>query len=581
MSRLQVLLSCAGLAVTPAVFGQLSEPFPAELDLVNLDGEIGFRVVGATSYDLCGSAVASAGDVNGDGLTDLLVGAQLSDIGGDPRGGAAYLIYGRGGVWPADIFVGTLSRDEGITMPGEPEPGQAGDAAIGIGDINGDGIDDFAVGARVMRGSAGNVYVIFGRDGSEPFPASLPLGEVSGATGFRVLGPDGSSFGEALGHADLNHDGRQDLIVGAARASRAAGGAVYVIYGRSDSDPFPDELEAESLDGSDGFVMFDTERFGYAGSSVAGLGDVNGDGVDDVAIGAPGYADPGICFVVFGRRGGLPPEVELSQLDGTGGFWIRGGFKESVGKSVANAGDVNGDGVNDIAMIASGYTGYSYCYCQVKGRAYVVFGRDDGDPFPAVLDVQDLDGTQGFRFGGPELASLSNLKGIAGVDINGDGLGDVVVGDSVASPVDRERAGEVRVVFGRPTTEPFPALVRFTDLDGTIGFRILGAREFAYAGGRVASAGDINGDGVEDLALGAPSAFVFGPGQGEASIIFGRGGDRCRADLDGDGQLTIFDFLAFQNAFAAGDLIADFDGDGGLTIFDFLAFQNEFDAGCE
>ena len=132
-----------------------------------------------------------------------------------------------------------------------------------------------------------------------------------------------------------------------------------------------------------------------------------------------------------------------------------------------------------------------------------------------------------------------------------------------------------------PLAEPFPAVLQLVGLDGTTGFRLDGISAGDYSGESVASAGDVNGDGVDDLIIGA----IYGdPGgrrnAGETYVVFGRDLAKCPADLDGNGDLTLLDFLAFRNLFDAGDPLADFDGDGRLTLFDFLAFQNAFDDGC-
>ncbi|NRA58132.1 MAG: FG-GAP repeat protein, partial [Phycisphaerales bacterium] len=143
--------------------------------------------------------------------------------------------------------------------------------------------------------------------------------------------------------------------------------------------------------------------------------------------------------------------------------------------------------------------------------------------------------------------------------------------------------GATYVVFGRDAAAGgFPAALQLADLNGATGFRLDGVADDDASGWSVAPAGDVNGDGIDDLIVGANAADPGGRrSAGTAYVVFGRdlsGG--CPADLDGDGTLSIFDFLAFQNLFDAGDPIADFDGDGRLTLFDFLAFQNAFDAGC-
>jgi hypothetical protein len=163
-------------------------------------------------------------------------------------------------------------------------------------------------------------------------------------------------------------------------------------------------------------------------------------------------------------------------------------------------------------------------------------------------------------------------------------VGDLIIGAVLADAGGREDAGSSYVVFGRDVSAVggFPATLELADLHGTDGFRLDGVAPADFSGRSVASAGDANGDGLDDLIVGAYGADPSGRDRaGSTYVVFGRdlsGG--CAADLDGDGELTIFDFLAFQNAFDAGDPVADFDGDGDFTIFDFLAFQNAFDAGC-
>ncbi|MEO1279304.1 MAG: GC-type dockerin domain-anchored protein, partial [Planctomycetota bacterium] len=268
--------------------------------------------------------------------------------------------------------------------------------------------------------------------------------------------------------------------------------------------------------GTIGFEMRGAEIFDGTGASVAAAGDLNGDGIDDVAVGAPDAGTPGGAFaqgytyIVYGRDTGFPPELILQDLDADEGFRIEGATQyDGIGTAIAGGSDLNGDGFEDLVLGAP-FQGYDYgCYyCGTyragHGAAYVIYGSNG--PFEPTLSLGD-----------PGLDNVIQIEG---------------------------------------------------PLDSRMGIS-------------VATGGDFNADGRPDIALGAPDGFESGTvGLGAGMVVLGRGPGRCDADLDGDGELTLFDFLAFQNLFDAGDLIADFDGDGRLTLFDFLAFQNAFDAGC-
>jgi hypothetical protein len=299
------------------------------------------------------------------------------------------------------------------------------------------------------------------------------------------------------------------------------------------------------------------------GYSVSGAGDVNGDGFDDLIIGAPGYDEAGgvdnlgTAYVLFGKSAGFAPEVALLNLmDGSQGFQINPNplFDFGAGYAVSAAGDMNGDGFGDVIVGVrdSSYTGGS------GGAAYVVFGKASG--FGSSLDAGALEGTNGFAIWGPAYSELGASVSSAG-DVNGDGFDDIIIGTQGTGYNSR-----AVVVFGKSSgfTDLDAAAYSVTvadDLTGSNGFAMVGDVNDGF-GWSVSGAGDVNGDGYDDLLIGAPKV-----GFGTTYVVYGKAsGFAAEADIesliDGGQGFSISgdagDAYAGRSVSAAGDL----DGDG-------------------
>ena len=208
----------------------------------------------------------------------------------------------------------SLDGTNGFQINGEAAGDASGCSVASAGDVNGDGFDDLIVGG-------GGAHVVFGQAGG--FAAEIELSDLDGTNGFQISG----AGGPVASAGDVNGDGFDDLIVGAWRRSeRNDSGASYVVFGQAGG--FAAEIELSDLDGTNGFQISGEAAGDHSGWSVASAGDVNGDGFDDLIVGAPG-ADPngsysGASYVVFGQAGGFAADIELSDLDGTNGFQISG-----------------------------------------------------------------------------------------------------------------------------------------------------------------------------------------------------------------------------------------------------------------
>jgi hypothetical protein len=406
-----------------------------------------FTPTGAADFDHLGESVASAGDVNGDGFADVIVGAP--DAGGNF--GRAYVYHGGPG---ADAVAE-------LTLTGAALDDNLGDSVASAGDVNGDGFADLIVGAigNDAGGSgAGRAYVYYGGPGADAV-ADLTL------TGAAPVDWFGYSVATA---GDVNGDGFADVIVGALELLGGAGRA-YVYYG----GPAADAVADLNLSGA---VPDD-----WFGISVASAGDVNVDGFADLIVGAfandAGGEDAGRVYVYHGGPGA--DDVADLILTGVAAF-------EYFGTSVASA-DLNGDGFADLIVGAVGSSGEA-------GRAYVYHGGPGAD------DVADLTLT------GAEAGDLLGYSVASAGDVNGDAFADLIVGapGSDAAGVD---AGRAYVYHGGPGTDDV-ADVTLTGAAASNGF-----------GGSVASAGDVNGDGLADLIVGATNNSAGGSWAGRAYVF--------------------------------------------------------------
>ncbi len=522
--RLSTLAFAIRFGILSGVLVSGSANAAAVYPLSGLNGGNGFRLDGAAMNDYAGAAVTAAGDINGDGIDDIVVGAHGSDHNGSASG-SSYVVFGRTGSMPLGLNLSAINGSNGFRLDGEANS-FSGRSVAGVGDVNGDNIDDLLIGAH-FAAATGISYVVFGRTGTTPFASSIHLSGLNGSNGFRMVGVGfGDNSGLPVAAAgDVNGDGINDMLIAAAQSDQSGSdtGSTYIVFGRAATAPFAASMDLSSLNGSNGFRLGGVSVMDSSGYSAAAAGDVNGDSIDDVIIGAfrasPNGTRSGSSYVVFGRSAGTPfaSVISLSSLNGSSGFRLDGeAANHYSGRSVASASDVNGDGINDLIVGADGASPNG----AVSGSSYVVFGRSGVQPFASTINLSTITGSNGFRLDGVTMGDRSGARVASVGDVNGDGLSDLIVGAYAADP-NGTTSGSSYVVFGIAGVAPFSATTNLSTLDGSRGFRLDGVALDDRSGLAVATAGDVNGDGLSDLVIGAYRADPNGTNSGSSYVVFG------------------------------------------------------------
>ncbi len=457
------------------VFGTHGVGTGGTIELSSLDGNNGFAINGVAAADRSGISVSAAGDVNGDGVDDLLIGARGANSNGE-NSGASYVVFGARGVGAnGTVELSKLNGSNGFVLNGVATGDFSGRSVSAAGDVNGDGIDDIlisAFNADPNGDDSGASYVVFGASevGSN---GTLELSTLDGSNGFVLNGVAERDFsgGSVSSAGDVNGDGVNDLLIGASGADPNGdnSGASYVVFGASDVGS-GDTVELSALNGTNGFVLNGVAADDRSGTPVSTAGDINGDGIDDMLIGAAGSRyDPINSYVVFGASVvGSSGNVELSSLNGSNGFILSSNDigpdnfddESNLGHSLSAAGDINGDGIDDLLVgpHSVNFNGYSD-----SDDVFVVFG-DNGVGSSGLLELSTLvDGGNGFVIKDVPVGLYSFISVSAAGDVNDDGIDDILIGGLSTSGIDDPLTGDSSyfgnsnissVVFGQVAGDP-------------------------------------------------------------------------------------------------------------------------------
>jgi len=488
------------LAGSLFAFAGVVYAFDPDTSLSNADASFW----GEDADDYSGRSVACAGDVNGDGRDDFLIGAYGDEGGGGNYTGQTYLILGSAAAdWGMDFDLSNADA----SFWGEDADDYSGWSVACAGDVNGDGRDDFLIGAPNDEGGgtdAGQTYLILGRAAADwGMDTDLSNADAS------FWGED--SYDES-GHSvacagDVNGDTYDDFLIGAYHDEDGGtwAGQSYLILGRAAAD-WGMDFDLSNADAS----FWGEDSYDESGRSVACAGDVNGDGYDDFLIGAyfdEDGGDPGAgqSYLILGRAAAdWGMDFDLSNADAS--FWGEDSFDHS-GWSVASAGDVNGDGRGDFLIGAPDDEDGGGSFA---GQTYLILGRAAAD-WGMDFDLSNADAS----FWGEDSTDYSGWSVASAGDVNGDGRDDFLIG-AKGDDDGGTNAGQTYLILGRAAAD-WGMDFDLSNADASF----WGEDSDDRSGISVASAGDVNGDGGDDFLIGAYGDEDGGSGAGQTYLWLG------------------------------------------------------------
>lgn len=472
-----------------------------------------------------GHTVNPAGDVNGDGYSDIIVGANMYDKG-QTNEGAAFVHYGS--AQGVNVAVAVVLEKNQIEA-------QFGYSVASAGDVNGDGYADVIVGAMYYDNGQSNEGSAFIYQGSSTGLSLTPVSTLESNQAGAQLGSNVSSAG------DVNGDGYSDVVVGAVLYANGQGGegAAFIWLGNAEE---VSNVAALMLEGNQNDALY--------GHSAGSAGDINGDGFDDIIVGAYNYdngqSNEGAVFVYHGSKNGIninfASMLELNQVNANFGY------------SASSAGDVNGDGYSDIVVGAPKYSNGQLN----EGCAIIFYGSSNGVNSLGQIVVE----------GNQQSASTGNSVSSAG-DVNADGYGDIIIGSYNFNNGEKEE-GRATVFYGSDS-----------GIDSITKTILENNQPTAFMGWSVSGCGDINADGYDDIAIGSilyatdGATFIYhGSGTGindNPAIILkvsGQSGTSVSSagDVNGDGfsDIVIGAPYYYENG-ATGKAIIFYGSLMGLT----------------
>ena len=492
-SVIVVFLFCGMLGMVIPI-GNVAGLDGKETDLKDID--VKFEGIG--SDDRFGMDVAMFGDINDDGLGDYgIMAARANQSSSVTATGALYIFFGN-----TTGYSGNLkAEDADVTIWGNEslQSTDAFDAIEYIGDIDDDGLNDVVIGATDYN-TDGQAFIFFGRASWNNNYTTGDADSTWNETNTASFGNSGGS--DVAGAGDVNGDGIDDLLIGSMWAGNNSDGMCYLLLGRQRS-LWPQYAELPVSANHSFLAEGDWVDLGY----VAGGGDINNDGYDDFMLGArfepsgTGGVFNGKAYLMFGNAT-LNWGINYSLTNQTPYFWGEN-TSSRVGQSFDIVGDVNGDGFDDMAL--SGYMDETNG--TDAGRGYLVLGHGGSWKTNNSLEnasVLFYAGDAGDNFG----LGISRIG-----DVNGDGLDDVIFGAPLNDTSD-DAAGQTYIFLGRSSWK-----ANYTADEADISYTGEGPDD--QSGTAVGGGEDVNGDGLDDILIGAPMNDTFNkaPDNGKAYLI--------------------------------------------------------------